>query len=213
MGISVTRALAEIKSLDARINEQSTNVLLVAVAKGKDDRRKVVDYSGSVAEIEGGIQANYDRLISWINRRNNLKRAIVDSNAKTTVSLAGVTMTVAEAIERKASIVHEKNLLANMQRQYGNVNAKIAQFNQQLDDQIEKAVTAAYQNDKGKATEEQYKAVAEPRRQEHEASLLDPLKIAEKVDALRTKVADFEQEVDFVLSESNARTMLDIEAA
>jgi len=40
--------------------------------------------------------------------------------------------------------------------------------------------------------------------------LFDPLKVAEKVEAMEKEVGDFEMEVDAVLSEINAVTFIEV---
>ena len=53
-----------------------------------------------------------------IKRRNQIKSAIIASNAVTMVEVAGVRMTVAEAIDKKSSIGYEKELLARLSEQF-----------------------------------------------------------------------------------------------
>ena len=52
-----------------------------------------------------------------ISRRNKIKSAIIMSNAKTVVEVAGKQMTVAEAIDKKSSIEYEKELLIHEEGQ------------------------------------------------------------------------------------------------
>ena len=44
----------------------------------------------------------------------------------------------------------------------------------------------------------------------NEFHLFDPLKVAEKVESMEKEVADFEMEVDAVLSEINAVTFIEV---
>ena len=47
-------------------------------------------------------------------------------------------------------------------------------------------------------------------RNNHEFDLVNPIKIHEKINQLKDEIENFENEVDFVLSESNAITKITI---
>lgn len=208
--ISITRALTEIKHLSDIIN-RSTNQAFVGIAKGKDSKKVSVDSpTTSVADVETRLKGNLQSVLDLITRRDTLKRAVVLSNARTVVTINGKTMTVAEAIEQKASIAFKQNLLQSMRNQFVASRNKVDAANQKLLAEIDVAVQAAYANEKGKVDEEQYKAVATPRLNQSELSLIDPNKIEEKIAALETELNGFITEVDFVLSESNARTEIEV---
>ena len=208
--ISITRALTEIKHLSDIIN-RSTNQAFVGIAKGKDSKKVSIDSpTTSVTDVETRLKGNLQSVLDLITRRDTLKRAVVLSNARTVVTINGKTMTVAEAIEQKASIAFKQNLLQSMRNQFVASRNKVDAANQKLLAEIDVAVQAAYANEKGKVDEEQYKAVATPRLNQSELSLIDPNKIEEKIAALETELNGFITEVDFVLSESNARTEIEV---
>lgn len=73
-----------------------------------------------------------------------------------------------------------------------------------------KAVEVAYGNEKGKVSQEQYDLIAEQRRKDHEPSAIDPLNLQSYVENLRKALQTFVMEVDFVLNESNALTMIEV---
>ena len=209
--ISITRALAEVKSLDDRITKAVQAGAFVAVTQGKGERRRMTSTSASIQTVEQSIKSAYTSINDMLNRRKALKAAVIKSNAETTVSIGGVSMTVAEAIERKNSIGLQATFYQFMRKNYIEAANAVTNGNRVLDDQIEKAVVAAYGNDsKNKPSKEAYDAVAEPRRNDHELSLLDPQNITAKIDELAAKLNTFSMEVDFVLSESNARNEIEV---
>jgi hypothetical protein len=76
---------------------------------------------------------------------------------------------------------------------------------------IEAAVAAAFAGEKTKPTQEMYDGVASPRKNLHEVSLLDPLGTAFLLTTLEAEINTFLTEVDFVLSENNAKTEIEVD--
>lgn len=207
--ISVTRALTEVKHLNDRIN-RATGAQFVGNARGKDSFKVVLGNNQSVTEVENIFKQNLQSAIDLIARRDLLKRKIVESNSLTKIEVAGETMTVSEAIEKKASIAYKNNLLTNLRNQYRQVLTTAEQHNTKLYQEIDNAVQQAYSNDKGKVDAEQYEAVAKPRLQRNEVSVIDSIEIQKVIDKLDQEISSFVSEIDFVLSESNAKTMIEV---
>lgn len=210
MAISVTRALAEIKNLDSQINKLIGEARFVYVTKGQGDKLTVQGVSRPAAALAEDIKSKYQKITDLISRRRAMKAAIQKSNAHTVINVAGVPMVVADAIERKQNVVYEANLHTQMRQHYIGAMTMIEKQNTALDAQIETAVTQAYSNDRGKVTPEQYEAVAQPRKAEHFAALLDPLSVETKLEVMGDEINAFLQEIDFSLSESNARTEIEV---
>lgn len=210
MKITVTRGLAELKTLSNRISSVIQTGTYVGVVRGS--KEAPLNSPLSKEQLEANIQASFQQVTDLIKRRDEIKRSIIVSNARTEVSISGVKMTVAEAIERKSSIQYTLQLISTMQAQYNTSTVLMNNQNAKVEADIEKRVMAAYGNDKGKVSEEQHRLIANAVKGESEAKLLDPAKIVEKIQTLRREYEDFVTEVDFVLSESNARTEIEISA-
>lgn len=97
----VTEALNELKTLDSRIDRAIKTAKFIADAKTADNK---VTPSKTKEAFKTDAQSSYDTIDSLIKRRDNIKAAIVASNAATTVDICGETMTVAKAIDTKASL-------------------------------------------------------------------------------------------------------------
>lgn len=203
--ISVTRALAELKNLDDRIKRDSTQAFVMRTV-GKDSQRKIVSANLSVEEAERQLKANLQSVQALIQNRQNLKGKIVMSNANTQVTVGNRTMSIAEAIELKQSVENQKNLLANLRHQLTSNTNEVDRNNVALDEAISKLVTTVYGADKAKITEDVFKAVADPQKNAKEQTLLDPNKVQDVIKALEAEVQSVETELNFILSESNART-------
>lgn len=55
-----------------------------------------------------------------------------------------------------------------------------------------------------------FEAIAKPQREQKEASLIDPIKINDLIKSLEEEISLVETELDFTLSESNAKTEIEI---
>ena len=209
--MSVTRALAELKRLDDRLNRISTDQsIFVSVAVGQGDKQKVLGVSDTVQNVVSQIQSNRDRVNSMIEMRAKIKSAVVASNAATKVKLGTREMTVAEAIELKKSIDVKRNMLSTYRRQVIQANALVYSQNATLDAQIETNLATIYGNEKGKVEASMFEAIAKPQREQKEASLIDPIKINDLIKSLEEEISLVETELDFTLSESNAKTEIEI---
>jgi hypothetical protein len=86
--ISITRALAELKLLDSRITKKISECEFVFFTS-----KKYKSTMNSDALVSGS-KASYQSVMDLIERRKNLKSAIIISNALTKVKLNGEEMTV-----------------------------------------------------------------------------------------------------------------------
>lgn len=211
MKISITRALAELKRLDDRLNRMTTDQsIFVSVAVGQGDKQKVLGVSDTVQNVVSQIQSNRDRVNSMIEQRAKIKAAVVASNAATKVKLGSREMTVAEAIELKKSIDVRRNMLTTYRRQVTQANALVAKQNAALEAQIETNLATIYGNEKGKVDASMFEAIAKPQREQKEASLIDPIKINDLIKSLEEDISLVETELDFSLSEINAKTEIEV---
>ena len=214
--ISVTRALTEIKHLADRI-ARANATQFIGVAKGKGTHQTCFTIpSESVGVFSNNVKINLQAALDLISRRERLKREIIRSNAVTDVIIAGNTMTVADAIEKKASIQFTKNLVTVLKQQLAASNLIVEKANAKLLEEINTAVANAYGSDKGVVTDKsdsvhQYEAIAEPRQNRSELSLIDPNGVFALINKLEDEISAFMQEVDFSLSESNSRTVIDVD--
>ncbi|WCO82142.1 hypothetical protein vBPpSSYP_160 [Pseudomonas phage vB_PpS_SYP] len=201
--ITVTRALAHVKSLNDRI-ERATNTSFVSFTTGgKHNTGK------SEQEIASQLKANLQSVTDLIKTRAKVKAAIVRSNANTKVNVSGVEMTVAEAIERKGSIQFEVALLNNLRQQLSTNTAMVERQNVQMQARLDDLIKTAAGKDR-KVDEAEIKAITDPFERANRAVLLNPNDLSNFIEALEKDIADFVEEVDFALSEVNAITKIDV---
>ena len=199
--ISITQALAELKLLRRRMDSALDGTRFVMLKKKRDTL--------DVARFNTEAVASYQSYIDLLTRYNILKSAIVHSNAVTEVTVAGQTYTVAGAVERKRAIEFEKMLLESLRNQYQEVQK--AFDTHQVTEQVR--VERLLQVELGKDTKtnvETITTLTETFLAQNKAEILDPLGLAEKITSLSKSIEEFETKVDWVLSESNGRTLITI---
>ena len=201
--VTVTRALTQVKTLDERIAnfaQKSEPVVSYKIGQKSAGGRPV-------QEVEQLVTASFQSVKDLIAQRNTIKAAIIRSNSNTVVSIAGVQMTVAEAIERKGSIRLEAALLQTMKAQLGAATVKVEQLNRQMEADLQQLMVAAVGKDRV-VTEGELSAIRDPFISQKQATLIDPLDLAKQIALLDATIVGFTSEVDFVLSESNAITKI-----
>jgi hypothetical protein len=217
--MSLTRVLSEIKMLKKRITKAIQEGTFIGMSKGIADSRKVYGMrtQETVSDFETRIKANGQQVKDLINRFESLRVALIRTNSATVITdssvvvkLGGETMTIAEAIDKKLIMEYKKSYLHVIRQQYSTVSSSIESANYTLNQEIEKALTIAYANDKSKVSAEQYSAIAEPRKKEHEAAAIDPLGLLNMISSFEEEIELFTTELDFTLSEINARTQVQI---
>jgi len=208
--MNISRALAEIKRIDDRVTRLTSESVFVAIAIGKGDKQKMHTGNESVLQTASKMQSAFDKIQAEILMRSKIKAAIVKSNAETQIALGGTVMTVAEAIELKKSIQLKKVLCAQMQRQLVTMRSTVDTLNAKLEQQIETNLATIYGSDKSKVDASTFDMVSKPQREAKEASLLDPLKLETKIEQLNEDISAVETELDYLLSTSNAVTVISV---
>ena len=203
--ISVQRALSELNMLDKRIERKIFEATFIGAKKGK----KLVKNFADENELTEKVKASLQSIQELISRRNNIKTAIVQSNAVTKVNISDKTYTVAEAIERKSSIDYEKTLLNKMKQQYSQFVNFVEDSNTELEDSIERQINQMLSSD-SKKDDNLVKSITSSLKEENEAKLIDPIGLKDKIEELEEQIEEFESEVDHVLVESNTITKITV---
>lgn len=203
--MTVARALAELKLLDSKIQRTINGATFIGAEVGK----KVSAGFKSVDEIANRAKSDYQSSQDLIKRRNVIKSAIVVSNAQTKVNVAGVEMSVAEAIERKTSIEYDKTLLNKMKRVYAEYVQAVDRTNEDMKERLDKHLETLFGKE-GKASAQANEDIVKAFKADNEAKLVDPLDLKDKIDKLEAEIENFEAEVDFTLSEVNVLTRITV---
>lgn len=207
--MTVHQALAELKVLDFRITKAIANGKYVDVKRHCDKKIGGVDVGEYCAKT---IRAGYDSAIDLIARRNAIKRAVVKSNAVTTVDIGGTTYTVAEAIEmNNHGIDFDQKLYDEIRRQMMTAQAEINRNSgPYIQQKAENYINGLY-GGKDKIDADSAKAQMQAYIDANSYELVDPLGIQDILAEMETNIAAFTANVDAALSVSNAITKIEVE--
>lgn len=205
MEISITKALRELKTLDARILKKINETTFAASKKPKENIRGFK----TVEEFEKDAKESIQSIKDLMDRRKQIKKSIVESNATTLVEVSGVKMTVADAIERKNFIEIEKTLLRKMNNDYAQSQEKVEVNNELAQDRLDTQLNNMISKD-GKTDLTAVEGYKKLFWESEETKLIDPIHIKEITTKMALDIESFEDDVDVALSEINARTLITI---
>lgn len=200
--MSITQALPELKLLDKRICklyddiENWCKVSHNGAPIDKDKHKK---------ESESQLQSFQD----LTKRRDTIKRAIILSNAQTKVKVGSWEGTVAEAIEYKTSISTKRGLLQSMKSCLQTKRDEYERLKGQVDARLERLLQSELGKDV-KTNPETITALTNSFRENNKIELVDPLDLPTKIANLEEEIDGFETNVNWVLSESNAVTFIEV---
>ena len=195
--ITITRALTELKTLDKRI-EKAIDAGTFVSTIGKFQKPE---------ERSRDAGKNYQSIRDLLERRKKIKSLIVSSNALTTVKICGKTMTIAEAIETKSSIKHYEKLLNRLKYQYAEAIRGVESHNNRIRRDLENKTNASGNEKDSNFDIEDF---SNKYIEMHGIDLFDPIKICEEIKKLEEYITDFNAEVNFVLTEKNSTTYIEL---
>jgi hypothetical protein len=206
--ISLTRALAEVGTLDDRITKAIAAARFVGVVAGKEGKPTDRQFRDR-GELESRIKADVQSIDALIARRAAIKAAITKANVLTSVTIVGREMTIAEAVELKRSMAVQERLLLTMKSSVQRGVQEIVALAKALDEKIATLVQHSFQN-VSKPTPEQFESVSKPQVDQFGPDLLDPLDVKTRIEKLERHIEDVKLNLDFALSEVNAKTEITI---
>ncbi len=199
--LSVARALVELKTLDSRINKLISEIQFT-ICKTKN---KNTQYSED--DFKKKVESEYQSLNDLIKRREVVKNAIVISNSKTEVEIAGKKMTVSQAIEFKNTIKYKEQILYNMKKQRQMVIVENESHRQRVQNKIDENIKIVCGKDT-KPDALTIQTITESISKSDPIDMYDPMGLENVIKELEKSIEDFTANVDFVLSESNALTLI-----
>lgn len=202
--MTVHRVIAELKTIDQRIEDKIEGTTFCRANKHAN---KVIG-GKPIAEFKVSVKSNTDSIMTLINRRNAMRRALMLSNARTKVCINNHEYTVAEAIEMKNHGIQMLVMLRDeMVSQWKRQNDIVETENgEKLTAKVDVYIAQSY-GSKDVRTADASQARADY-IQEQSYDLLDPLDLKQKIEELTDVIDKFRADVDAVLSASNATTMV-----
>lgn len=205
--ITLAEALVQLKRLTARIDKKILKLDPITVTVAG----KVPHLTVSPEEFAENAIADLASVRTLVKNRRAIKGAIVLANAMTKVKVGDEEMTIAEAIERKVSIAHDRDLLMKLRAEQAKALAWQKEENEPLPRRLDVLVQEMYgQDSPDKIDPAKFKAIAEPFMDMNEARIHDPLGIDKEIRTLDEKIDVFDEEIDIALTEANVRTTIEI---
>ena len=206
--MTVHKALAELKTLDDRINSEITG--LVFVRANRHNNMKI--FGKAIPDFMADTESSYQSVKALINRRNAMKRAVVLSNAITKVEIGGVEYTVAEAIEMNnhgmENLVELRNCL---REQYSSVKRMVESENgDKLVKACENYIQATF-GTKEKINNPDIETAQKVYMANNTYDIVTGLDIEKVIKELTDRIDAFKAEVDSALSVSNALTVIEFD--
>lgn len=206
MQMTIHRGLAELKLIDARIQKQIEQMIPCGL-KQKD---KKVNNVTDEAEFIKSAKSNYDSILALIERKNKIKCAIVKRNTEVEVTIGEQKMSIADAINYKTLIAVKKQLIASMRKDYKAVTANMNKVNDAVEQNCQNILLATFGKENVKVTNTDMEAVRKPFMEQNEWTMIDPLGVVACTEKMERELMLFETEVDAILSEINAITLIGI---
>ena len=206
--MTVHKALAELKTLDDRINSEITGSVFVRA--NRHNNMKI--FGKTIPDFMADTESSYQSVKALINRRNAMKRAVVLSNAVTKVEIGGVEYTVAEAIEMNNHGMENLVGLRNcLREQYSSVKRMVESENgDKLVQACENYIQATF-GTKEKINNPDIEMAQKVYMTNNTYDIVTGLDIEEVIKELTDRIDAFKAEVDSALSVSNALTVIEFD--
>ena len=203
MSLTITRALVELKTLNSRINKiVDYTTFIMYKTKSKNCHYAEDDFKQSVT-------SEFQSFNDLVARRDKIKNAIMMSNMTTMVEIAGKKMTVAQAVEFKTTIGYKTILLETLIKQRQQVTIDTETHKQKVQAKIDDNVRIICGKD-SKPDANVIQTVSDGIAKGDPIDVFDPLNLDAVIKTLEKEIEDFSANVDYVLSESNALTKIEV---
>lgn len=216
MEITIHRALSQLKTTQARIEDRLKKDIYISSTIGKTGMAE----GRPVDAVEREIRSNYDSMCQLLKNFEALKLAIIRSNSGITEEstnirtgeVDGRQMTVAEAIAiQKYVLPFWSRFVGHLEAQLNETKLSVEMANNQANKEISSMLDTFSNKDSKNLDQTQVNTITEAYQQNKFRRLVDPLELVSKIDKLHRKIDDLAVSVDAFLSESNAITNVTVE--
>lgn len=208
MKMSLTRILSEIK-LTVKKLEDLRSVAMVDAKVG--DQETTAALKLPIDEAKKTLQSNFDSWVKLSGNLNILRGALVEANAKNSITVGEKSYTIAQAIDRRKNIEVENAALKTQEKTVMTLRAQIAQRHESLMTNFNAQIVEKLKSSSNtKMTDEDIKVLKKTFVDSQEFELIDPVGIESKLVAMREDLDKFKAEVDIKLTEANATISVEV---
>lgn len=203
VSLTLTRLLSEIKTTEERLMK-----LPVIIGVGANSTGRVAEENETSEEFKKTSQSRFDSWFALSERLVKLRAARNKANATTMVTVCGKTVTMDEAITMKSLLNLQKQAVEGFKKQIGMVETFATRADNEVKAAVDKAVAQSIASQT--LTEEQTKMFQDM----YQKSLGKTAVIGDNVKAglkkLEDHITSFSAEIDYVLSEANSTTKVEV---
>lgn len=211
MKYTITRALAELKLLKNRYTKEVYNLHLIAIKHGKILRSPYSQYKPE--DFEKQAKAEYQSVCDLEKRIEEIKNKIDVSNFTTKVIIGEREMTIQEVLNYKNNILELKNTkLSILMDQKKKATLEYDKATNENKARIEKIVSEKNSNSSAatKSISDTEGEAVDALDKLYALETIDPIDIDSEIEKLLKEIETFKHNIDFVLSESNSVTTIEI---
>lgn len=208
--MSITRALTRAKTIEKQLARLVESQFVVTLMK-----REVDDVSDVYQDNLKMTKSNFDQFNDLFAELNNIKAAVRKSNEVTKVVIGGEELSVADALVYKNTIVYRNNFLDRITRENRNAESRVEQSKISADTKFATVRENLIKNSQGQDVSEDYLKTVLTEEERRLKKAIIEVKVSginninEFIEAERKRIDTFLEEVDYVLSESNATTIIE----
>lgn len=208
--MSITRALTRIKTIEKQLNQLVDKEFVTTLAK-----REVDNVTDTYKEVLNKTKSNFDQFNDLFAELNRIKAAVRKSNEVTKVTIGGDELSVADALVYKNTIVYRSNFLEKIARENRTADSRVEQSKINYDNKFASMRESFISSAKDKDYSEDYLNTVLTEEERRLKPAIVEVKVSginnvnEFIGAERKRIDTFIEEVDYVLSESNATTMIE----
>lgn len=196
--MSLHRVISQIKSIEERLHSIRHTPFAQAVKGGNVEL---------IGELRKGYQSAQDRFASDIQNLATLKAARNLANSTTSVSIAGRSMTIDQALATKSTIQYRQELVNTLKSQLVSAESAERQAKEEQERKLGELVSKMFTGTR-KATTEELDVL---RNQFEKVQVVHSTNLKELIASSEKEIQDFTTEIDFALSEANAVNKVDVE--
>jgi len=205
--MTIHRALSELKLIDSKIDKGIHDL----DPMGLQQEGKLVNNRYPLDEFNTRVTGKYQSITDLIERKINIKQAIMFSNSVTMVKIGDKVMKVTDAIAFKDIVTMKERVANRMLMKSKTVVNKFNTENERVEAKALENAKIMVGKDNTKVSDKEVKDLMEPFIKRNSYKLIDPLDVTNILDALTKEIEEFKSEVDAILSESNALTFIEID--
>ena len=208
MKYTITRALAEQTMLKDKHQKEVMKLNLIAVKQGAKIRKPNSSYDEK--SFMDQAKQTYQSVLDIERRILEIKNKIDMSNFTTKIKIGETEMTVQEALNMKRLIDLKKTRLMYLKNMKQKAQSDFDAGIEENRRRIEKMSQDQMSGGAVKAGDAE-KEIVESVEKIYKIEFIDPVSLTEEIENLEKEITEFDNNIDYVLSESNSTTYIEVE--